>query len=909
MLLNFSLLIASAYLVSLLYRQWPVRRRWWEHGLRVALAAAATVLLQENAVLYGAFRLDLHAVPVALVALRYGLSTGLLSLLPAVAIHLLEDRTGGLVSLLSGLSVVGLATLLRPWVQPALLSWRQVGLVPVPFLGVGLDLLLTPGGRALVWPLYPAELALNALGLLVAAGILGSRLRLLHLTHVLETQALTDPLTGLSNRRAFDDALTTLDPGNQLVLLDIDHFKRVNDTYGHLVGDRALDQVARVLREATPAHVRAYRIGGEEFALLLDLGSEARALALVEAVLGRVPPLGHGALEEPEGSGRLTLSAGLATRLAGEAPSELFRRADEALYLAKMNGRNRVVVAGRAGPDPATAQGPGQSAEALRPRHGLWSSLRTTVDLLSQRRALTDADWQRLLELAVENVEGAEAGSLNIREGRAFRLCAAVGYGPELLNLRLNEPSQLLWYGGSEAQWRSGEPRVSRSNAAVQRVWADADRLHPEGQETSFVRGGRPDDLQANLCVPVVLGGEVVAHLNLDAFATPDAFGDASLETAILFAQQLAALLHLQERWRELDLLAQLHSQRRLPAPDQPDRPAGSPENFAERLTDTAMDLLRASEATLLRYDAEAGRLESVATQGRLAVLGPVSLDTGQGLSWEALRTGEVIRVPNTSLDPRVHRHDLMGESAMLLVPLQTARRQPLGVLVLARTARRPFLPDDEHLALMLAGVAERLLERTAHTSELRAMLEAALSTLGVALETRDLETQGHTGRVVRAAQILGRAAGLGEERLTALRHGSALHDIGKLGVPDAVLLKPGRLTSEERRIVERHTVLGDDLARRIPFLHPEAHEVIRSHHERWDGRGYPDGLAGEAIPELARLFALCDVYDALVSARPYKAAMTPSEALATLLRGRGTHFDPALTDLFAQLWEAGELR
>lgn len=890
MLLNLCLLIACAFLLSLTYREWPVRRRPAEHVLRVVLAAGAALLLTVYSVPLGQFRFDLRLVPVALVALRYGLGSGVLVLLPAVGWRLLEDRVGGGVAVLNGLSVLLLSGVLRPHLRLMQVGWRQLWMAPLPFLGLGLAMLLSPQGRVYALPLYLLGVLLNALGLVVALAVLRGRLRLLRLTHVLRTQAHTDALTGLGNRRQFDEDLAALDVGNQLVLLDVDHFKTVNDLYGHDAGDRVLEQIARLLAEQP--HLRAYRVGGEEFALLADTGSADRTRALVEKLRRQPLQVGPG-----EGS-PLTLSAGMTTRRPDDTPSSLFRRADEALYLAKTNGRDRLVV--------WQAPVPGGSPEArdsqiapvpLQPRYSLWQALRTTVALLAERRAYTDDDWRELLRLAVAAVDGAQAGSLDLREGQTFRLCAVEGHSPQLEGARLPPVTQQRWYARSVEEWRAGAARVLRGGelrlaAAHANEWLEPEVARQfEESET--------DRIRANLCVPVVLGGEVVAHLNLDAFSSEDAFTLQSVETAGLFAQQFAALFQLQERWRELDLLSQLH----VGIGSDPDGTEAEAQ-----LAATAIALLRADQATLLRYDAQADRLVSVAVEGADA-LRPMSLPRGQGLSWEALARGRVVRVTGTCRATRLSRQRELEGDAMMAVPLLDTQHEPLGVLVLTREAERPFLADDESLGLLLGSVATRLLERSSHLAALRATLDAALTTLGAALETRDFETQGHTARVSRYAERFAQFLGLSGERLTALRHGAALHDIGKLGMPDAVLLKPGTLTPEERLKVEDHVALGARLAARIPFLHPEAHSVIRSHHERWDGLGYPDALCGEDIPLLARLFALCDVYDALVSTRPYKRAMPPEQALEILRAGRGTQFDPELTDLFTRLWHAGEFR
>ena len=180
--------------------------------------------------------------------------------------------------------------------------------------------------------------------------------------------------------------------------------------------------------------------------------------------------------------------------------------------------------------------------------------------------------------------------------------------------------------------------------------------------------------------------------------------------------------------------------------------------------------------------------------------------------------------------------------------------------------------------------------------------LEHSLLVLGMALEARHLETAGHTQRVVRLAETLGRALGLSGKRLDSLRQGAYLHDLGKLCVPDAILLKPGPLTAEEWAIVREHAQQGFAMAAHIPGVDPDALAIIHHHHERWDGTGYPAGLAGTAIPLPARLFAICDVYDALTSARPYKPAWSPLQSEHELWRQSGRHFDPDLVTTFLSL-------
>jgi putative two-component system response regulator len=177
------------------------------------------------------------------------------------------------------------------------------------------------------------------------------------------------------------------------------------------------------------------------------------------------------------------------------------------------------------------------------------------------------------------------------------------------------------------------------------------------------------------------------------------------------------------------------------------------------------------------------------------------------------------------------------------------------------------------------------------------------LERLALAAEFRDDDTGRHTRRVGRNAARVARALGLGIEQVNLLRRAAPLHDVGKIGIPDGVFLKPGRLTDEEFAIVRTHTTIGARILSggHFPLLRM-AEEIALNHHERWDGRGYPNRLAGEEIPLVARIVSVVDVFDALTHARPYKLAWPVADALAELERERGGQFDPAVVDAFVAL-------
>ena len=206
---------------------------------------------------------------------------------------------------------------------------------------------------------------------------------------------------------------------------------------------------------------------------------------------------------------------------------------------------------------------------------------------------------------------------------------------------------------------------------------------------------------------------------------------------------------------------------------------------------------------------------------------------------------------------------------------------------------------DEASLVSVVSGTLAALTARLVAEEAALSAREGAIRAIGLALDTRDGETKGHTDRVTALALELADILELGEAERAALRYGAYLHDVGKIGIPDAILRKPGRLDDAEWSIMRRHTIVGQNFARELTFLSPDAMTVIRHHHERWDGTGYPDGLAGDRIPLAARIFAVCDVYDALRSERPYKAAWTHDEAIAEIAAQSGTQFDPRIVATF----------
>jgi ribonuclease P protein subunit RPR2 len=221
---------------------------------------------------------------------------------------------------------------------------------------------------------------------------------------------------------------------------------------------------------------------------------------------------------------------------------------------------------------------------------------------------------------------------------------------------------------------------------------------------------------------------------------------------------------------------------------------------------------------------------------------------------------------------------------------------------------------DDQLAAAQALKYADELRElheierahRRGVEEALRRLEESYATTvraLASALELRDDSTGEHAERVTRLALRLAERVAPQLCRDPQLEYGFLLHDVGKLGVPDAVLLKQTPLHEDERRELERHPILGEQILAHIPYLGGLARDVVVAHHERWDGRGYPLGLFGTGIPLAARIFALADAYDAMTNDRPYRFALSTAAALAEIEREAGRHFDPTLAVQFVLLF------
>jgi putative nucleotidyltransferase with HDIG domain len=323
---------------------------------------------------------------------------------------------------------------------------------------------------------------------------------------------------------------------------------------------------------------------------------------------------------------------------------------------------------------------------------------------------------------------------------------------------------------------------------------------------------------------------------------------------------------------------------------------------------------LQVDAAVILILDEAKQKLEFGKSRGfQTSSLQYTSLSIGEGLAGRAVQQRQTVQIPDLGLDLQtlVNAFSLSKEGfiSYCAAPLIT-QGQVKGVLEIFH--RSPLNPNEEWLGFLetLAGQAALAIEHTTlfedlqrTNSELLKAYDATIEGWSHALDLRDRETKGHTQRVTQLTVELARAFGFSEKELIYIRWGALLHDIGKMGVPDRILLKEGPLTEDEWKIMKQHPVYAHEMLRTIQYLRP-ALDIPYCHHEKWDGSGYPRGLKGEEIPLLARLFAVVDVWDALISRRPYRTAWSGEKTLAYIKGEAGRHFDPHVVEVFAEVVE-----
>jgi len=411
----------------------------------------------------------------------------------------------------------------------------------------------------------------------------------------------------------------------------------------------------------------------------------------------------------------------------------------------------------------------------------------------------------------------------------------------------------------------------------------------------------------AVISAPMLWHGRVIGVIHVLHDTQKHKFTEEDLQLLTSFANQAAIAVEnsrlFEETQRRLERLSAL---RRI---DQVITSSLDLRVTMNMLLGQTLQLMAVDAAAVLLYQPELQSLDYVAGQGfRTRALQSTTLRLGQGFAGQAALKQEVVQVfeLNKLQTGFLRSPEFSAENfvAYIGVPL-IAKGNIIGVLEIYH--RKPLAPDEEWMAFLetLAGQAAIAIDNInlfnnleMSNLELVQAYDATIEGWARALELRDMETEGHSRRVVDMTLDLARRLGVKEEQLMHIRQGALLHDIGKMGVPDSILQKSGPLTDDEWEIIHHHPVYANKWLSPIAYLKP-ALDIPYCHHEKWDGTGYPRGLQGEQIPMAARIFALVDVWDALTSNRPYRSAWSEKKTLAYIKKQSGKHFDPVVVEAF----------
>jgi diguanylate cyclase (GGDEF)-like protein len=689
----------------------------------------------------------------------------------------------------------------------------------------------------------------------------------------LEHQAQTDSLTGLFNHRSFHERLlNALQEASRthrpvaVLMLDIDNFKRVNDVHGHGVGDEVLRRLAETLRNCVRPEDVVCRLGGEEFGVIMSACDGPDAVHVAERIVARA-----GEVEMPA-VGSVTVSVGLARGPEHAMnPRELAACAEAAMMTAKVQGKNRIVLYADGGIERPDA--PAQARDVRSIAHlKLLQSLSGKLNRLNDVREIGDeiaAELRSLIDYhncRVSVVDGDDVVPVAFRGDFASDTLALplellrtkVGTG---ITGRCAETGESLLVGDAAncefATRVSGTPIIEESILAVPLRY-----------------GSR------------VVGVIVVSKLGLEQFDEDDmrllevlaGHAAVAVENARLYEsarREAESATSLLEFGRELATAANL-------------------DDILQRVVELTADLLDSPRTSVWLQELD----------GRLAPHKLHGYTSAERASVEPRRfTAEHAQKYLAGSEPfvlgpdqwsRIADDPLEEDASYAIAPIEVEGR--IGCIV----AALPAAEFGERELRLLGGLAHQAKLAIASASNYEGLEQTFVSTVAAlanALEANDEYTSRHARWITDLSLRVGRELGLDDSALKHLELAALLHDIGKIGIPSDVLSKPGRLTAEERRLIETHPALGEKIIAPIERLEA-VRPIVRHCHERWDGRGYPDGRAAEEIPLESRVIFVCDAYHAMTTDRPYRKRLSQPEAARRLREGAGSQFDARVVEV-----------
>ncbi len=697
----------------------------------------------------------------------------------------------------------------------------------------------------------------------------------------LKVIATTDELTGLTNRREamarMQEYWSSAKRHNHdvaCIMLDIDHFKKVNDTLGHDAGDAVLVHVANAMEKAVREEELLSRIGGEEFLVLCPKAKASEAAIAAERLRSTVQNLD---IPLPDGGTyHVTVSLGVADQTPKmESMDDLLKSADEALYDAKRSGRNRVCLANsqRINSDHSENQvEPAKISETTEHAESQFDPFEQTGN--PKKKALT--------VLLVDHEPTSRQIATRYLTDAGCNVLTASPRDDVMKSLDQSSPNliiarDVLPVGGCSLH--TGEGRSTNSGvplAIVSEVCTSDSRRCETGPQIAT-------ETFAGLTRALMK-----IHLHEEGNrGTVGVRGEQarSMDLLLDFSRRLLLALNL-EQVIEQTL-------------------AASAELICCR--DLAI-FLPTEEGELLKLHRRFG-FDTIGDEVYLPVHGSVIGDVFMGKGMVVCN--EADQVPEFMAEPE---QPIFATKPLAIVPIHSFD-QAVGVLCLgSRHDLGHFDEMDIEYLDLLCNMAASAIQNSVIGRDRDQARDSIVTALATLAEYRDNDTGKHLERVSRYCVVLAEellkdpeySHIIDEEFVAHIARAVPLHDIGKVAIPDSILLKPGKLDQSEMSIMRRHAAIGAATIRSVIERSPNAagflrmaEQIARSHHERWDGAGYPERLVGTQIPHAARIAAVADVYDALTTKRVYKDAMPHEKAENIIVEGSGKHFDPRIVKAY----------
>jgi len=694
----------------------------------------------------------------------------------------------------------------------------------------------------------------------------------------LEHQAMTDSLTNLYNHRAFHERLRMVlanasrsHEAVSVLMLDIDDFKRVNDIYGHGAGDEILRGLAQTLKDSVRSSDVVYRLGGEEFAIVITSRAPEDAEQLAHRVIDRV------AATDFDPARRITISVGLARGPEHAMnPRELIACAEAAMMSAKARGKNQIVLYEETGmerPDgePAPSARDVRSVAHMKMLQSLGGKLNRLNDvreignvIATELRALIDYHNCR-----VSLVEGDDVTPI-----------AFVGQ----FTSETREPMEIL-------ACKVGEGITGRVALTGESL------LIGDAANCEFARilPGTDSIDESQVVVPLTFGARVVgvivlSKLGLDQFDEDDVRLLEVLAGHAAVALENASLYEAARREAER-ATALLEFSRQLSS-------AEGMEAVVDRIVELSARTLNSRRASVWYQEVPCGEIRVRATFGysELETERLARMVFPHELAEQHLTGKEPFVVTDGAYEAATGVRDVGAGRPFAIAPL-TLDGGRLGCIAVVPAKDAEFTERQLRLLAGMAHQSRLALTNAGNFDTLERTFIETVEALANALEANDEYTSSHARWITDLALKVGQELGLEGTSLKRLELGALFHDIGKIGIPETILAKPGPLTPEEREIVEMHPELGEKIIAPIDRLE-EVRPIVRHCHERFDGAGYPDRLSGGDIPIESRIILVCDAYHAMTTDRPYRKRLPAEEALRRLRESAGTQFDPQVVDV-----------